>query len=101
MNTTYDTILWLQSQATSKRFPIVQFSGDTDMVTQGWVSLTSIERPEIVVTRLDGRTIGYLLVADRNNDRIILLSPDKRYGRMSGWHLEIVVPAVWAPPSTL
>lgn len=52
MSTIYDTILWLESQATKRRFPIVQFSGDTDMVTAGWVSLTSIERPEIIVTQL-------------------------------------------------
>lgn len=51
MNTIYDTILWLQSQATSRRFPIVQFSGDTDMVTNRWVSLTSVEHLEIVVTQ--------------------------------------------------
>ena len=28
------------------------FSGDTDMVTDGWVSLTSIDRPEIVITEV-------------------------------------------------
>ena len=50
-NGVYHTILWLESQATKKRFPIVQFSGDTDMATMGWESLTSTERPEIVVTQ--------------------------------------------------
>ena len=51
MSVVYHTILWLESQATKKRFPIVQFSGDTDMATMGWESLTSTERPEIVVTQ--------------------------------------------------
>lgn len=51
MNTIYDTILWLQSQATAKQFPIVEFSADTDMITNGWLSLTSINQPEIVVKR--------------------------------------------------
>lgn len=54
MNTIYDTILWLQSQATGKRFPKVQFSSDTDMPTQGWISLTSLENQEIVITQLTG-----------------------------------------------
>lgn len=45
-----DEILWLESEATRKRFPVAQFSGDTDMATDGWVSLTSICCNEIVVT---------------------------------------------------
>jgi hypothetical protein len=52
MNTVYDTVLWLQSRTTAKRFPIVQFSGDTDMATDGWISLTSIDQPEVVVTQV-------------------------------------------------
>jgi hypothetical protein len=48
----YDTILWLQSSTDMKPFPIVQFSADTDMSTQGWVSLSSTDRPEIVITQL-------------------------------------------------
>ena len=54
MSTVYDTIVWLQSRSTGLRFPIVVFTGDTDMVTNGWASLTSIERPEIVVTQMTG-----------------------------------------------
>jgi len=50
--TIYNTILWLESQRTGGRFPMAQFSGDTDMVTAGWVSLTSISCHEIVVTQL-------------------------------------------------
>ncbi|WP_061533320.1 hypothetical protein [Collimonas arenae] len=50
----YDSILWLVSEKTGKSFPIVQFSGDTDMVTMGWVSLTSVMNHEIVVTMMTG-----------------------------------------------
>jgi hypothetical protein len=50
--TIYDTILWLESRPTGRRFPTVQFSADTDMVTAGWVSMTSISRHEIVLTQL-------------------------------------------------
>ena len=49
-----ETILWLQSEETGRRFPTVQFSADTDMVTMGWVSLTSIDGPEVVVTQMVG-----------------------------------------------
>ena len=48
----YETILWLQSEATGRRFPIAQFSADTDMVTMGWVSLTSTSSQEVVVTQM-------------------------------------------------
>jgi hypothetical protein len=78
MSTIYDTILWLQSPATTKRFPIVQFSGDTDMVTAGWVSLTSVEHSEVVVTQLTGEeyhstnkdSSGYLQVEGRVNSAL-------------------------------
>lgn len=50
--TIYDTILWFESRETGRRFPVAQFSADTDMVTAGWVSLTSIEAPEIVVMKM-------------------------------------------------
>lgn len=58
MNSIYDEVLWLRSQATTKLFPIAQFSGDTDMVTAGWISLTSTERTEIVVTQLTAEEYG-------------------------------------------
>lgn len=75
MRTIYDTILWLRSSKDEKPFPIVRFSADTDMATEGWVSLTSIEHPEIVVTQLTGAeyratfegTEGYLQVECRIN----------------------------------
>lgn len=75
MNTIYDTILWLQSKTTSRQFPIVQFSGDTDMVTDGWLSLTSVAQPVIVITQATAdeyRAIaqsndGYLTVEHRVN----------------------------------
>ncbi|WP_107313130.1 hypothetical protein [Burkholderia metallica] len=75
MTTIYDTIVWLQSNASAEQFPIVEFSADTDMATMGWVSLTSTDRPEIVVTQVtaeefraiaDG-TDGYLAVEHRVN----------------------------------
>jgi hypothetical protein len=66
MSTIYDSILWLESQATKKRFPIVRFSGDTDMVTAGWVSLTSVERPEIVVTQLSAEEYR---LTDKDSER--------------------------------
>ena len=75
MVTIYDTILWLRSQSTGKRFPIVMFTADTDMVTMGWVSLTSTESLEIVITqatpdelrRLPVCDEGYLQVESRIN----------------------------------
>ena len=75
MNSIFDTILWLQSQTTSRRFPIVQFTGDTDMVTDGWESFTSVSRSEIVVaqaTEDEYRAIakgqdGYLEIERRVN----------------------------------
>jgi hypothetical protein len=50
--TIYDTILWFDSREAGMRFPVAQFSADTDMVTAGWVSLTSIRGLEIVVTEM-------------------------------------------------
>lgn len=47
-----ETILWLQSEATGRRFPTVQFSADTDMVTFGWISLTSISGHELVIAQM-------------------------------------------------
>ena len=75
MATIYDTIVWLQSNTSAKQFPIVEFSADTDMATLGWVSLTSTDRPEIVVTQVTAeefRSIadgpdGYLAVEHRIN----------------------------------
>ncbi len=76
MNTVYDTILRLKSLATSRYFHTVLFSADTDMATSGWISLTSIEKPEIVVTTMtdeeyqgsaDGGETGYLMNERRMN----------------------------------
>jgi hypothetical protein len=52
MPTIYDTILWLKSRSTGKRFPIVEFTADTDMPIAGWVCLASIRHTEVVVTQL-------------------------------------------------
>ncbi|MDB5987172.1 MAG: hypothetical protein JWR16_2225 [Nevskia sp.] len=75
MNNIYDTILWLKSESTGKQFPAVLFSADTDMVTAGWVALTSLEKQEIVVTELTpdeyrataNGSSGYLQVEKRIN----------------------------------
>ena len=71
--TIYDTILWLESQATGRRFPMAQFSADTDMATAGWVSLTSIASHEIVVAQMTaeeynaGEPFEYTLLENRIN----------------------------------
>jgi hypothetical protein len=52
VDTIYDTIVWLASRSTGKLFPTVVFSADTDMATDGWISLTSTERPEVIVARM-------------------------------------------------
>jgi hypothetical protein len=44
------TILKLRSEVTGRHFYSVVFSGDTDMVTDSWISLPSIEYREIIVT---------------------------------------------------
>ena len=75
MTTIYDTIVWLQSDTSAEQFPIVEFSADTDMATLGWVSLTSTDQPEIVVTQVTAEefraiakgTDGYLAVEHRVN----------------------------------
>ena len=46
-------ITWLQSKQTSRRFPIAVLVGDTDSTTAGWVALTSVQRPEVVLVRLN------------------------------------------------
>lgn len=44
------SILWCRSLTSGREFPIAQFSADTDMATDGWASLTSVKRPEVIVT---------------------------------------------------
>jgi len=78
MNAPFETIVWLKSLVTGKQFPVVEFSGDTDMVTAGWVSLTSVLGPELVVTRflpheygaVDSAGFGFLEVERRVNDEL-------------------------------
>lgn len=70
-----DTVLWLESQTTSRHFPVALFSADTDMATDGWLSLTSIDQPFIVITRatqdehfrVPQSTDGYLRAERRIN----------------------------------
>jgi hypothetical protein len=47
-------ILWCRSAKTGRRFPLAQFSADVDYATEGMVSLTSIEKPEVVIAELTG-----------------------------------------------
>ena len=78
MRTICDTVLWLRGEASEKPFPIVQFSGDTDMLTEGWASFTSTEGSEIVVAQLTGEeyratfesTEGYVLAERRVNQAL-------------------------------
>jgi len=78
MPSNYDTILWLTSESTGKRFPIAQFSADTDMATTGWVSLTGKDSHDIVVTTLTNDelrdtmtdTAGYLRLEVRINAQL-------------------------------
>jgi len=44
------TILQLHSEAAGQPFPSAMFSADTDMLTDGWISLTSVDESEIVIT---------------------------------------------------
>lgn len=103
MPATHDTILWLTSESTGKRFPIAQFSGDTDMVTMGWVSLTSVENHDIVVTTLTDDELrdtmsasgGYLRLEARIN---ALLG---RTDLASCWLTEVVEPTYDVDIATL
>jgi len=50
-------IQWLRSE-TNKSFPEFVLSGDTSMSTDGWATLTSIDKPEIVIGDLTGWEFG-------------------------------------------
>ena len=47
-----DHVVWCQPTDGGAPFPVYVFGGDTDMATDGWVALTSMDRPEIVRTTL-------------------------------------------------
>ncbi|UJH77172.1 hypothetical protein L0U95_21005 (plasmid) [Burkholderia cenocepacia] len=91
MTTIYDTIVWLQSDTSAELFPIVEFSADTDMATLGWVSLTSTDQPEIVVTQVTAEefraiakgTDGYLAVEHRVNAAL------KRFDLKCSWLVRV------------
>ena len=85
MNTLYDTILWLASKGSGKRFPIVQFSADTDMATDGWISLTSTEHSEVVVVQMTGEEIQSERAAALVEARV-----NKRLGRHDLKHVPLV-----------
>jgi hypothetical protein len=78
MTADHYTILWLTSESTGKRFPVAQFTADTDMVATGRVSLTGVENHDIVVTTLTDDelrdtktdTAGYLRLEARINAQL-------------------------------
>ena len=71
-------IVWLISQATGRRFPTVTFIADTDMVTMGWVALTSTDIPEVVIAECVGEELtNPRLVEERAN--LTLSRRDLRY----------------------
>jgi hypothetical protein len=43
-------VQWVRSASSEREFPVLVFSADVDYVTAGMVSLTSVERNEIVAT---------------------------------------------------
>lgn len=45
-------VVWLKSLSTNRLFPVVTFSGDTDMATAGLIALTSTNRSEVVITEM-------------------------------------------------
>jgi hypothetical protein len=64
----YD-IAWLRSEKTGRRFPTVVFSGDTDMVTMGWTSLSSAVRTEVAITTCSAEEMSNpSLLESRIND---------------------------------
>jgi len=46
------TINWCRSSTTGREFPVVVLSADTDMITAGLFSLTSVEKREVVIAEL-------------------------------------------------
>jgi hypothetical protein len=46
-------VQWVRSAASNREFPVLVFSADVDFVTEGMVSLTSVERNEVIATRAE------------------------------------------------
>jgi hypothetical protein len=43
-------VQWARSSSSNREFPVLVFAADVDFVTDGMVSLTSVERNEVVAT---------------------------------------------------
>ena len=101
--TIHNAILWLRSEKTGKKFPVVQFSADTDMATNGWVSLTSGVNHDLVVTTLTDAEFnktsedssGYLLLEARVNKIL------NRTDLLSSWVAAVVEPSYDVDITTL
>ena len=101
--TIYDAILWLRSEQTGKKFPVVQFSADTDMATNGWASLTSGVNHDLVVTTLTddefNKTLedssGHLLLEARINKIL------NRTDLLASWVAAVVEPSYDVDIATL
>lgn len=67
-----DDIYWYYSPKERRAYPIYIFGGDTDMATEGKVSLTSLERNEVVLTLLaeSEGPLDYDLIEARVNARL-------------------------------
>jgi len=52
MRTICETIVVVRSENSGREFFVAQLSGDTDMVTDGWVSLSSATCKLVVIARL-------------------------------------------------
>ena len=76
MNEDRMSILWLRSLRTGRRFPIILFSGDTDMATSGLGALSSTSGREVVATYLTSEEVcadlptGLRIFEERMNARL-------------------------------
>lgn len=103
MTKVYDSILWMRSEKTGKKFPTVQFSTDTDMATTGWVSLTSPLNHDLVVTTMTDDEFnqttedvsGYLILEARVNKAL------KRTDLVCTWLAQVVQPSYDVDIATL
>lgn len=103
MTKIYDSILWMKSEKTGKKFPAVQFAADTDMATAGWVSLTSRVNHDLVVTTMTDDEFnqtaadasGYQIVEARVNQAL------KRTDLVCTWLAHVVEPSYDVDIATL
>lgn len=103
MTAIYDSILWLKSEKTGKKFPVVQFSADTDMATTGWVSLTSPIKHDLVVTRMTGDEFSKT-VEDSNDYRPLEARVNVALNRTDlacSWLVKVVEPSYDIDVATL